>query len=1081
MYQKLARALFALIFACVVAFPAMAQADVSSATVKGMVTDPQGAAVANAVVTIKDLDQGVIRTFTTETSGEFQVRLLRPGLHDITIEARGFAMYLLKDIQLTVGQTANFEIKLQVAGVRSEVIVTSSAPLIEIERTQQANTIERRQVENLPNAGRNFQSYVYTLPGVSSSSAPRAQLAGRVTGFTTSGFSIGGSNGRNNLITVDGGENEYGSGTVRFDISPEAIQEFQVNRNSFTAEFGFTAGTAVNIITRSGTNQFHGSGYLFYRSQKTSARDPFDFNPTGKKSFTQQVFPGFTFGGPIVKSKLFFFTNYERQKNDDARFRTYTGNALLQPTTAQAVMLAQLDASPDANVRRISTSLRGALMTTTTNYPTTIKILRESEGTFNGLARLNTWSTRVDYQIGNRDSINGRFTLTRNFTDDLGTSNTVSPSISSSLTYRDYSTVATWIHTFGSNLINQMRGQFSPHNSAVTAPPEPARVSVLISGLAGFGRAFGAPYIVNQNRYQFEDNLTWLRGNHTFKFGMSYRPVNYTFRNDLWFAGEYQFQSSPLYPVTLAVPAADRAAFIAAAGTSIPQLNPLQNFNLNLPFIYRQGFNNPTWQGTGHYLGGFAQDTWKVHPRLTVDLGGRIDWDGEPQPVPRNAYFSPRIGFSWQLTGDGKTVLRGGSGLFYSPIYLQIPGYTSILNGSGKYINQIVRTGNAGLPTVLNASAAGIYQAGLAQGKYPFSVLTEADIKALGISTAAGAAGRVLFELNPDYQNNYAIQANLGIQRQIAGNLNIEIAYQMYHGLHIQQPVGINYCEAGTPGCPATAANLTAMSQRDPRLGPLYRVCGADTSCGRVNDAGITQFTDYQSRGSSIYHGLTVSLTRRFSDHFAFQANYTFSKAIDDQTDFNSAFAPPFPTRLGTERSLSTFDIRHNFVVSGVFQSPFQSWILRDISLSPSIFIRSGIPFTLRTGADTNADTRGGTDRLFNIGRNTGIGPNYRSVNLRLSKSFRFKKDGPMRIELTADAANLFNRTNFAAVNEIIPVTVGPTGVLTFPTALSATDYNAGTVRLTGRKDRDFTKGEPLSFTSAFNPRQILWGLKFVF
>jgi Carboxypeptidase regulatory-like domain/TonB dependent receptor/TonB-dependent Receptor Plug Domain len=1110
MYQKLAQALIAFTFVCAATLPALAQADVSAATVRGTVTDPQGDAVTNATVTILDLDQGTTRTTTTDSNGEFQARLVRPGLHDITVTASGFARYLLKEIQLTVGQTASFEIRLQVEGVRTEMVVTTSAPLIEVERTQQANTIERRQVENLSNVGRDFQSYVYTLPGVANSNAPRTQLAGRITAFGTSGFSIGGSNGRNNLVTVDGGENEYGSGQTRFDISPEAIQEFQVNRNSFTAEFGFTAGTAVNIITKSGTNQFHGSAYLFFRSQQTSARDPFDFNPTGEKSFNQQVFPGFTFGGPVVKNRLFFFTNYERQKNDNARFRTYTNNSLLQPGTDQAALLAQLDASSDGNVRRISANLRRDLTTNATNYPTTFKILQESEGTFNGLARLNTWNTRMDYQIGNKDSINGRFTLSRNFTDDIGTNNGTSPSIGASLTYRDYSTVVTWIHSFGNNLINQMRGQFSPNNSAVTAPPEPARTSVILSGLAGFGRTFGAPYIVNQNRYQFEDNLTWLNGNHTFKFGGSYRPVQYTFRNDLWFAGEFQFQASPLYPVTSAVPAADIPAFaravclangrpaIACTDTSTPaaaaaaaailnsfisasQLNALQNFNLNQPLIYRQGFNNPTWIGTGHYFGGFAQDTWKVHPRLTLDLGGRIDWDGEPEPVPRNAYFSPRVGFALQLTGDNKTVLRGGSGLFYSPIYVQIPGYTSVLNGSGDYINQIARTGNAGLPTVFNLSAAGVYQAGINQGRYPFGVLTEADINALGIPTTAGLPGRVLFELNPDYKNNYAIQANLGIQRQITGNLSLEIAYQMYHGLHIQQPVGLNYCEAGTPGCPATAANLTALSQRDPRLGPLYRVCGAGTSCGRVNDADITQFTDYQSRGNSIYHGMTVSLQRRFSNYFSFQANYTFSKAIDDQTDFNSGFAPPFPTRLATERSLSAFDIRHNFVISSVFQSPFKSWALRDISLSPTVFIRSGIPFTLRTGTDINGDTRGGTDRLFHIGRNTGIGPDYRSVNLRVSKSFRFQQDGPMRIELTADAANLFNRTNFAAVNEIIPVTVSPTGVLSFPTALSAADYNAETVRLTGRRDRNFKNGDPLSFTSAFNPRQILWGLKFVF
>ncbi len=664
-------------------------------------------------------------------------------------------------------------------------------------------------------------------------------------------------------------------------------------------------------MTKSGTNNFHGSGYLYYRSQQTSARNPFDFNP--KKSFEQRVFPGFTLGGPVVKNKLFFFTNYERQKEDNARFRTYTANSLLQPSTAQAALLTQLDASANADVRRISANLRTALTTNATTYPTTFRILRESEGTFNGLARLNTWSSRVDYQVGNRDSINGRFTLTRNFTDDIGTGNGTSPSINASLTYRDYSTVVSWIHNFGSNLINQFRVGFSPGNSAVTAPPEPARTSVIISGLAGFGRTFGAPYIVSQERYQFEDTLTWLWGNHSFKFGGSYRPVSYNFRNDLWFAGEYQFQSSALYPITLAVPAADRAAFVAAAGAAVPQLNPLQNFNLNLPLIYRQGFNNPIWLGTGHYFGGFAQDTWKIHPRLTLDLGGRIDWDGEPKPVPRHTYFSPRVGFAWQLTGDNKTVLRGGSGVFYSPIYVQIPGYTSILNGSGQYINQIVRTGNAGLsnvPPVFNASAAGVYQAGInghaaagiAPGTYPFGVLTEAQINALLISTAAGAPGRVLFDLNPDYKNNYAIQANLGIQRQITSNLSIEVAYQMYHGLHIQQPVAVNYCEAGTPGCPATAANLTALSQRDPRLGPLYRVCGADTTCGRVNDAGITQFTDYQSRGSSIYHGMTVSLQRRFSNYFSFQANYTFSKAIDDQTDFNKA-----RTRVGryaTSRSV---------------------------------------------------------------------------------------------------------------------------------------------------------------------------------
>ena len=334
-----------------------------------------------------------------------------------------------------MGQSVVYDVQLQTGSVTAQVSVTADSALIDVERTQQANSISTRQVENLPNVGRSFQNYVYTLPGVASSAAPRGQLAGRITGFQSSGLSIGGSNGRNNLIAVDGGENENGSGSVRYDVPTETIQEFQVNRNSFTAEFGFTAGTAVNLVTKSGSNGFHGSGYIFYRSDGTSARNAFDTLNPGKGSSDRTYFPGFTLSGPIAKNKLFFFTNYERTTTDAARFRSSTHDPLTVPNASQAALLATLDASADANVRRISTNLRAALTTSATSCEILASCHRARE--LQRLARLNTWTTRMDYQLTKRDAINGRFTLTHNFTDDIGTSNGTSPSVSTSLATRD--------------------------------------------------------------------------------------------------------------------------------------------------------------------------------------------------------------------------------------------------------------------------------------------------------------------------------------------------------------------------------------------------------------------------------------------------------------------------------------------------------------------------------------------------------------------------------------------------------------------------------------------------------------------
>ena len=340
-----------------------------------------------------------------------------------------------------------------------------------------------------------------------------------------------------------------GSGQLRYALSPESIQEFQVNRNAFAAEFGFTAGTAVNVITRGGTNNFHGSVYTFYRSQKTSAANFFD-HLTPQKAFDQRVYPGFTFGGPLVKNKAFIFTSYEWTKQDAARFRSYTDNpGILGPTVTQNSYLDQLAGSNDPTLIMTAAALRGAL--TTTNYPTTLKLLGDNEGTFNSPTRIHNWTTRADWQISNNDSLSGRFTLFRSDADGIVETNTIAPSNGNTVFSRDYTAVTTWTHNAGANVVNQLRTQFVPNNSSLALPKDPAGTQINISGVGTFGRYRFNPFNTFQDRYQIEDTLSWSKGRHSFKFGGSYPPVNYKVINELWFGAEWSF-SPGIYPLNSA-------------------------------------------------------------------------------------------------------------------------------------------------------------------------------------------------------------------------------------------------------------------------------------------------------------------------------------------------------------------------------------------------------------------------------------------------------------------------------------------------------------------------------------------------
>src|SRR5713226_3092833 len=330
-----------LLLVLLAALPGYAQVDYATATLKGTVVDPQGAAVAGATVTVTNLSMGISKAVTTSGDGSYRVLALTPGIYRIAVDAQGFSKEVAGRIELTVGQSLVYDAHLKV-GAASETVEVSadSVPLIQTEQTQQANTINENQVEMLPNLTHSITQAVYTVPGVTNSDSTRAQQPG-FTGFGTTGFSIGGSNGRNNLSTVDGGENEYGTGQYRVTTIPiEAIQENQINRNAFAAEYGFTNGSAINIVTKGGGNKLHGSLSGYFSNQSTEATNFFNGLEGLPRAFNQNVYTGFTLGGPVKKQKLFWYVAYEYRRLDVPEFTN--AGILRAPTVKTAPTPAEI-------------------------------------------------------------------------------------------------------------------------------------------------------------------------------------------------------------------------------------------------------------------------------------------------------------------------------------------------------------------------------------------------------------------------------------------------------------------------------------------------------------------------------------------------------------------------------------------------------------------------------------------------------------------------------------------------------------------------------------------------------------------
>ncbi len=1146
MLKAILRNVAVLLVASVASGVSYGQVDQSTATIRGTIFDPSGAVLPGATVTATNPATGVTRSTVSGPDGQYQIPQLNPTTYKVQATAPGFDTERANEVVLTVGQTATIDAHM-VVGSASQVLEVNGnyTPLIDIEQTQQANTLNQNEIQNLPNIGRGFLGEVTTLPGIGSTDGAAAQFTGFF--FASSGFSIGGSNGRGNLITFNSGEDDYGTGAVRYSPPLDAVQEEQVNRNGFQPEFGFTSGAAINVVSKSGTNAFHGDVFGYFNDRYTVAETYLTklTDPNSTKPYTQSFYTGGSVGGPIVKNKLFFFTAYEYQHFDSAVIYNPATSPYIQPfngsygdtsclgtpttTPSQYCFLEAISTPASAAYDPQDAALAQAFLNSpnvsptnpnlpnpfyTNNDPNLQKFVSAVQGTFDNPTRNHNLTTRLDYQISNKNTVSGTFSLVHGSTYAGGTEPyaTYNPT-------RDYETLVDWVHIFSPNAYNKLLFQYA-YNRFDQDTVNANGPEINIQYLGTFGHIGTITYLARQHRIEASDDFSLTKGNHNLKAGFSYRPAIYSINNPNWSHGEFDFYGGfPLTPIggsafpgftgQAVVPGtgvppnsptnppayytalpylAAALGFCGSAASCIPastDLSGAQMFSDGVPYSFEGSGGSGLVNFNAQYAAVYAQDLWKISPRFTLTYGGRVDFDSEPSPLKTYKNFSPRVGFAWNPYGEGKTLVRGGGGIFVSPTNWLEPFYTNLygpLTGTNPYL---ATTAANVLSNNLQYYGAitSLYQKNYGSNGVPLNPITPAQQTAAGLSP--GVDGRLVQFADPNFTNQKVYQASFSIEQQLAKDLAVELGYIFYRGSHLPAPVLVGYQPSAA--CQTTYTGGPAI---DPVLGPYYCPVAPYTSIVPGGEA-----FDFTSNGNSVYHGGTVSVTKRFSNHYQFQGNYTWSRAIDDTTDFENAFSSFRPNGLSLtqEKGVSDFNRTNVFVVTGVYNSlklnSKHTWVryaFSDMTVGPVISFSSGSPFDLVIAAPFNngAPLPNYTSRPYNEQRNSGQGPGFDSTDLKFTKAIALNRRDSQRLSIELNVTNLFNSANFGVVDSTFPSTVDSGNYLYTGAGNQVINFATGPFKPHGVRPTTLAQtqsGQALFFAGQAAPRAAQVGVQYFF
>ena len=880
------------------------QAQITSGTVQGNVVDEKGGSVAGATVEAKNLDTNFTHSGVTDSDGHFAFLSLAPGRYELSISKTGFAKVLQQNVNLTVGQNISIPVTMKISTVTQQIVV-SDLPVVEVTKTESSSTLDETAVANTPVLGRKFEDLLTLTPGVAITQGPDGDE-----------INFNGQRGIFNNISLDGGDynngffgEQVGGQRAAIDISLEAVKEFQVIASGASAEYGRTAGGVVNVITKSGTNNFHGSVFEYFRTEGLTS-DTSDGKPL--TDFLRNQFGG-SLGGPIKKDKLFFFGAGEGIRENLTR-----SNLSVPIGTPCGTSGIAFDGTPatDALILASPDCQRVAL----TNFMKST--FNEDDGApVDHAVRNGAGFGRVDYNLNPKNQIFGSYSYdyskNSNQTFDVPAYGTTANGIEGPSKIQAVN--ANWFSTLSSSMLNEAHFTYARENRPRNAA-DPNSVPDTNIGSANsptaFAFRFGQPFFLEPSvdeifwRTQVRDNFSKVMGKHTWKVGGEWVHSNNTqiFRG--FFKGLYFFDNAVgfMHYVTdgPTVQECSDGTFVvppaACGGGSTFTGLPLILFLQHGPATQGETFDQSGFSSINNEdISFFVQDTWKVTRSLTVNYGLRWEAQHFPDPVippaqtaygsnlsdpafpsdgrihNQNKMFQPRIGFAWDIRGNGKSALRASWGIFNARqnMLTQVGAITT--NGVQQ---QSFAAGSAfGAPPVFGQNAGPIDNPPPA-----------------GTPPPPGASVTVF---SKDYANPRIYTTNVGYEQELWSGWAGYLDFTLSKGVHLTRFVNPNVCCSSADLIPTADVNLGS--------GPSYS--------GPPPFSNLGTITDTASSAKSLYRGATIGVRKRFANRFQLDANYVWSEDLDDDSNERDPFSFRYYDfyDLSKEYSFSDRDEKHKF------------------------------------------------------------------------------------------------------------------------------------------------------------------------